>query len=401
MRRQYFLALIIMLLLLGTDARAQWLKIYHLGVGQGDCTLIIANDTDNDKTRTRSVLIDGGYSVSKDKMKYIWKYIRDTVAEYSNTGLNYIVVSHFHRDHVAGMIPILEQMTACTTCPSGAAPSAWSRNVWIIDRFAFGKKYTPTVDDCFDYEGSNTVDDYDNTVETTYAGRRLRITSGTNLFAGLKDLSMICTASNGEVGGIQLAVPKSSGRKEPLSENDMSFAFVIRFKKFRYYTAGDAGGGGGGYVNLEGPILTYMSGLPGIGSTHVCAFKADHHGSAHSTNDDFVRRAAPRVCVIESALRTFKTQPLPSEKTLQKLTAAGCDIRYTYVSSNTTDPSKGKPTKYRDVILYLDNSSFPSGRNDVVMTFVECDRDKDTFAPIQQGPTCVRSQVTCSNAANQ
>lgn len=78
------------------------LKIYFIDVGQGDSTFIV---TPNNKT----ILIDGGGSISSDfdvGKRILLPYILDR----GFSKIDYIFISHFDQDHVAGLFEILEEL---------------------------------------------------------------------------------------------------------------------------------------------------------------------------------------------------------------------------------------------------------------------------------------------------
>ena len=68
------------------------LEIHHINIGQGDSALIVSPDG-------RSLLFDAGESTwnSSTKAQVIGAYIQGVLG---CTSLDYVVVSHFHLDHV-------------------------------------------------------------------------------------------------------------------------------------------------------------------------------------------------------------------------------------------------------------------------------------------------------------
>lgn len=78
------------------------LNIHFVDVGQGDCTFIVT-------TRKQTILIDGGGSTSKEYdvgKNTLLPYVLDR----GYTKLDYIFISHFDQDHVAGILTILEEL---------------------------------------------------------------------------------------------------------------------------------------------------------------------------------------------------------------------------------------------------------------------------------------------------
>ena len=78
------------------------LNIHFVDVGQGDCTFIVT-------PRKQTILIDGGGSTSKEYdvgKNTLLPYVLDR----GYTKLDYIFITHFDQDHVAGILTILEEL---------------------------------------------------------------------------------------------------------------------------------------------------------------------------------------------------------------------------------------------------------------------------------------------------
>ncbi|GAA3639202.1 MBL fold metallo-hydrolase [Microlunatus ginsengisoli] len=97
------------------------LEISTLDVGQGDSSLIIADDGNG---QVRSMLIDGGLSGYGPT---VHGYVADRLARAGSDGLDHIVVTHYDADHVGGVLAILlsDNLTAICRCLATAAISAW------------------------------------------------------------------------------------------------------------------------------------------------------------------------------------------------------------------------------------------------------------------------------------
>lgn len=79
-----------------------YLNIYFVDVGQGDCTLI--------KTpQGKSILIDGGEGNS-EKYDYGKNVVLPYLLDRKITKLDYIIISHFDSDHVGGIISIIKEL---------------------------------------------------------------------------------------------------------------------------------------------------------------------------------------------------------------------------------------------------------------------------------------------------
>lgn len=78
------------------------LRIYFVDVGQGDCTFIVT-------PQNQTILVDGGgsefsqYDVGKN---IVIPYLLDR----GYTKIDYIMISHFDRDHVGGILSLMEEL---------------------------------------------------------------------------------------------------------------------------------------------------------------------------------------------------------------------------------------------------------------------------------------------------
>lgn len=100
----YILIIIIVLILtsLLVKYNFNYLKIYFVDVGQGDCSLI--------KTpKGKSILIDAGEGNS-EKYDYGKNVVLPYLLDRKITKLDYIIISHFDSDHVGGIISIIKEL---------------------------------------------------------------------------------------------------------------------------------------------------------------------------------------------------------------------------------------------------------------------------------------------------
>jgi hypothetical protein len=143
----------------------------------------------------------------------------------------------------------------------------------------------------------------------------------------LKNTQMICLASDGVIGDMRKAEPVGAATStQPRGENDLSFAFLLRFGSFRYYTGGDIDDAPG-ETTMEQFLLdqlktdwtkTHMGRTP-VPDFHACAIKVNHHGSANGTKAPFVDYFKPKVAVFSSGLQKFSSDFHPSEQVVKRL----------------------------------------------------------------------------------
>lgn len=103
-KKRYFQVIMIVffLIILSFCFIPKNLKIYFVDVGQGDCTFIVT-------PKNKTILIDGGGSITSDfdvGKKTVIPYLLDR----GYTKLDYIIISHFDLDHVAGLLSVIEEL---------------------------------------------------------------------------------------------------------------------------------------------------------------------------------------------------------------------------------------------------------------------------------------------------
>ena len=296
------------ILVFSCAASCKPLRIHHIDVGQGDCTLIICPDN---KT---TVLIDAGDDGCGKR--FVLPYLRKVGVSH----LSYVFVSHYDSDHIGGMDEVIGGI-------------GLKRVGKVYDR---GDKPSP--------HGTSAVQSYKKAANGHR--RTLKVGQVTDLGGGA---SIKCVAENGVVLG-HGAVPKATG-----DENNLSVAWVLTYKHFRYFTAGDcAGQNSSPYVDMETPLASVVG--------RVDAMKIDHHGSATSVNTTLVGTLSATAAIIEVGTSTHNH---PTQEALNRLRGhsvvyatekgnggtlpSGCE----YVANET-----GKPTNpIRSVLLTTDGTS--------------------------------------------
>lgn len=338
----------------GFGLKADSLWVHHIGVGQGDATLIVAWQTNaTGGVDTTSVLIDAGNSSGKGNAVY--NYVNEVLG--ARKRLNFVITSHLHSDHIGGMPVVLQRLRE----------NNWNVN-FIIDR---GATNQPLPDICYGEGGPDEDNDpiepvslpssgiyatYEGECNSVYYnGKRSNIAPGNDLFRALNrpaNMSMMCVVSNGCVlTQYNSPVYNCPANPNP-DENDFSFGFLLQFEGFKYFTAGDLGGGGE-YLDLETPLIPYFNSY-NVTDFHFCGYKASHHGSGNSNNQAFLTYSQPQLIVIPSALRSFSGRQLPWQSAVERMQAVpGNYMTYTY--HYLTNPYSGAVDYYFDVKFKVSN----------------------------------------------
>ena len=249
-----------------------WLEIHHIDAGEAVSTLIVSPSG-------RSMLIDAGEATwdSDNGAALVGTYVR---AVLGCARLDYIVLSHFHLDHVG--------------YPGHGG-------IWHLVRqqgFAVGKLLHR---DLFRYAGAGG--------DTLQAWRTYLQSSEARIFN-----AEIAVLGSGQVqlgGGVQFAfvavdangalpVGDFGADPAPPDENDYSIAALLRMGKLDYFTAGDLSGqmlvslqGGYSYHDIETRTAPQVK--------DVDVYRVSHHGSSHASNSTLLAEMHPRVSIIQVA----------------------------------------------------------------------------------------------------
>jgi beta-lactamase superfamily II metal-dependent hydrolase len=241
------------------------LEIHYINVGWGTSVLVIGPDG------TR-VLMDGG----RDNMglNQVIPYMQSMELMPSD-GLHYIIASHQHSDHIAGLSEVMNA----------------------------GYDVTEAVYyNGSDYQTSYTTEFF-NTAEQTSAGPAQAISLGVIIQLG-DSATATCVCRNGYVVGRGF-IPNSQD-----NENDRCVGILIKYGDFEYIFAGDLGGGeedgsctdrNTNQVNVETPMAEAI--MPGgeyplLTADGAEVIHVNHHGSESSMNSDYMNLLTPAVACI-------------------------------------------------------------------------------------------------------
>jgi hypothetical protein len=150
--------------------------------------------------------------------------------------------------------------------------------------------------------------------------------------------------------------------------NQMSIASVIRFGNFYFYTGGDLPNA------YEEPIATAIRNdpLPNPQNPQnpfpapgrIAAFKCGHHGSTHSTSQNFLNTMNSVSSVISCGKAQFGEENHPSAVTTGRLHSHGSIVRY-YLTNCSYDTANVPASSGQDQLLVGGNKSRVAGQNDL------------------------------------
>ncbi|HVI47851.1 MAG TPA: MBL fold metallo-hydrolase [Chitinophaga sp.] len=317
-------------------AQNELLEIHHINVEDGDATMIVIHDTASN-TFPVKVLIDGGIKTSNVFLAtYFKNYFNDSMPL---ARFKYVILSHHHNDHYNGFKYI------------GRRDFIQIDTIIDVGGYPLGNAYAPIkppdsskADYARGYYAKATSTSAKPMFVKTYL-KALKMAYDSGL---LKSRSSVITSFPRDIGksvtiGTVNGVPVTLtcvtgaayayGRKGDSvycgvsasnSPNDYSLGFVLQYGEFRYLSAGDLGGENGGNFRdqetvLAGGLDTLLHAFSySYDSTatkdstrgHICAFKASHHGSDHSSNATFLR-IRPAVAVISAGSKDSWGLPHP------------------------------------------------------------------------------------------
>lgn len=325
-----------------------YLDIHAINTGRGESSLYIFPDG-------TTMLVDAAGSLlpSTDPIpptapkpnaatsagEVIVNYINYFIKPASNDKLNYILVSHFHPDHMGNVTEALP-MSATGNFRMGGITEVGARKPFetIIDRGYPDYNYPTNI--ASSVLMSNYIKfvkwakaSYGATAEQFDVGKMNQIVQRRNPLK-YPNFQVRNIVGNGKVWtGAGTGATNTLPSVEELlaadaNENIFSIGFEISYGKFNYFCGGDLqynGKSTHSWKDIETPVSKVM--------TPVDAMKANHHGTSNCNGEAFVNKLAPNTVFIHP---WRDVQPNP--ETIGRFYAANstCNI----FTTNMTEPNK-------------------------------------------------------------
>jgi len=243
-------------------------EIHHIAMGRGVSTLIIG-------PTGRTALVDVGEGAwdRTDGAEKVGAYVRETLG---CARLDYVVISHFHVDHV------------------GTVGHGGLWHLTQVQGFQVGRVLHRDLNR-FVGTSAGTLATWRSFLASS-AGQAMRPQVARSAFQALDLGEGVTTAVLAADGSGALAAGDFSGDVSPPDENDYSLALLLRFGNLDYLTAGDLSGEfarneGYSYHDLETPLAKLAQ--------DVDVYRVSHHGSAHSSNPTLLSQLRPRVSILQ------------------------------------------------------------------------------------------------------
>jgi hypothetical protein len=149
--------------------------------------------------------------------------------------------------------------------------------------------------------------------------------------------------------------------------NDIAIGSVIRFGNFYFYTGGDL------TTRFEEPLATAIRNFPLPNPQNpaapfpapprIAAFKCGHHGSTHSTSQNYLNTMNAVTTMISCGRGQYQNENFPSPVTTHRLQGHGSINRY-YLTNCSYGTADVPASNGNDQLLAPGNKSRVAGQND-------------------------------------
>lgn len=184
-----------------------------------------------------------------------------------------------------------------------------------------------------------------------------------------------------------IAIPGGTGN------NNDSYALMLRFNKFFFYTGGDLETEGEDLIARS--IMKYkLAGIHAI-PDRIAAFKCGHHGANTCTSDDFLKKIKARTAIISCGNNSYGH---PNQLTVNRL-HSDTGIRYFYLTGCPTEtdnipatshPAGNQLTSPGNKSRVAGGIAFPAGDISLRITQAQSTSSSATL-PLKTGDTAIRA----------
>lgn len=241
---------------------AQELKFYFIDVDGGQATLFVSD-------KGESMLVDAGWAGHENRDA---KKIQAAAKDAGVTRIDWMLTTHYHADHVGGVMQLAEVMPVRTFLDHGDNTESSPNTVRTYEAYLAVRA-----------KGAHKV---------LKAGDSLAFGSGkVHVVSARKELIAKPLKASG-AGTKPAGCADAETKKGDGSENEKSIGFVLDFGRFRALDLGDL------LWNEEGALVCPVN---KIGDIDV--YLTTHHGSGPSGNPLMVNAIRPRVAVMNNGAK--------------------------------------------------------------------------------------------------
>jgi len=327
------------------------MRIINIRVGQGDATLIQGPITGKDGERV-NVLFDAGNAKGRDA-GFI---LRAVLEEFDVKKLDYVIISHDHEDHLAGLITgqgkghsALLGKDKTPGCDEDNDPK--DGDGWL-DGKKFVKPDPKKIGTCDDIPVLNWVDYGDDAIRKKglaikkyqamrdSMGKHIELSDQKSVDSFERklggDAKMVAYASNGFVKG------GKSQDDDVTDPNERSIAMLFSMKGFDFLVAGDLTAivdGSDNNAKMEQAVGKALH----RDKVMVDILHVNHHGSRKSTAESFLKDIQPNIAIISAGNENGYKHP--TNAVLGRLHEAGV---YRTILTSFGEPSQKTTKKVRD-----------------------------------------------------
>ncbi len=298
----------------GGGPRGEGLEVYFFSLGQADSMLVIGP-----APARRTLLMDLGEDRWGDRQNYA-RVARRIQALTGKAEVDYFLISHYHADHmgdvddrgkkrkVGGLFGVMED------------PLLPFHIGTLLDRGDEGEDMAKRTGPHRDL-----LEHVNGWLESGRLGQRQTVALGThsiNLGAGVQ---VNVVSVNGRFAPDEPSVMEEIRKRNPTlyasapaNENDFSVALILKYGEFELFTGGDLTGAPAPepgmpygdwsvrsfdtekvtYTNVEGPLARYLRSAGREADVEV--YRADHHGSGHSSVPELLNLLDPEFSVFST-----------------------------------------------------------------------------------------------------
>jgi beta-lactamase superfamily II metal-dependent hydrolase len=223
-------------------------------------------------------------------LQFLQDFFAESGHEAYQSTIDVVVASHQHKDHIQGMLKVLNKFKVTTYIDNGVGckfnKSKANKLVKDIEKLLKSKsiKHTQITDQLIESKGKNGV----------YTDNILDPFASVDVFA-------------------------LAGTPSPVdaNENDNSIVLKVKCDSISILLTGDA------EEPEEQSIIERLKKDGNIGALDVDVLKAGHHGSNTASSEEFVQLASPSMCVISVGVASespkTKSFRLPKESVVRRL----------------------------------------------------------------------------------